>query len=111
MAVFPSISPTYPLERDSSPNILKAEFGDGYVMAQPNGINSLLRVHTLIFTRIPLVDRNTIDAFLVAHKGTIPFDWTAPGDTLRKWVCESWRESFVEYDQYTIRATFMERAA
>lgn len=108
MAAFPSIAPTYPLRLRRQPKVKVAQFGDGYAMRQPDGINNDLRTYEVTFARVPETDRDAIDTFLSDQKGSIPFDWTPPGDSAGKWICENWDIEYPEYNQFTIKATFVE---
>jgi phage-related protein len=87
--------------------ILEAEFGDGYSQPTPNGLNHIRESVELTWNGLLDWEMCEIDAFLRAHKGTIPFYYTPVGDCApRKWTCKEWQRSAKA--PWSMSATFVE---
>lgn len=71
-----SVSDAYAVDR--------AEFGDGYVLTAPNGINPVREVWRLVFDSIKRTDGDAIRAFLKSKAGR-SFSWTPPGGAEKRW--------------------------
>ena len=107
MATFPSIEPTYGIQKTSAPNVRIAQFGSGYSQRTTFGINQNPKVWTLTWDKITEADSDTIETFLDARAGQESFDWTPPDETTSyKWVCSDWNKSIDFPTLATIRATF-----
>ena len=107
MATFPSITPTYGLQKSSAPNIRKVQFGDGYEARLTYGINQNPKVFNLTF-EVSETDADTIETFLDARAADYAsFDFTPPGESsASKFVCEQWSKSIPYLNRATIQATF-----
>lgn len=71
--------------------LLKSGFGDGYVQATPDGLNSTSREISLSWDTLLPAQAQAIVAFMVAQMGCIPFYYTPSDDpTPVKWTCEDW---------------------
>ena len=107
MATFPSITPTYGLQKSSSPNVRKVQFGDGYEARLTYGINQNPKVFNLTF-EVSETDADTIETFLDARAAdNANFDFTPPGESsASKFVCEQWSKSITYLNRATIQATF-----
>ncbi|MGA0408694.1 MAG: phage tail protein, partial [Limisphaerales bacterium] len=66
MATFPSITPTYGVQKRSAPNVRKVQFGDGYESRFTMGINQDPKVYNLTF-EVSETDSDTIETFLDAR--------------------------------------------
>ena len=109
MATFPSITPTYGLQKRSSPVVRTVRFGDGYEQRTSLGLNQNPKVYTLTF-EVSETDSDTIETFLDARAAdNASFDFTPPGeDSSSKFVCEQWSKSIPYLNRATIQATFRE---
>ena len=109
MATFPSITPTYGLQKRSSPVVRTVRFGDGYEQRTSLGLNQNPKVYTLTF-QVSETDSDTIETFLDARAAdNASFDFTPPGeDSSSKFVCEQWSKSIPYLNRATIQATFRE---
>ena len=109
MATFPSITPTYGLQKSSAPNVRKVQFGDGYESRFTMGINQNPKIYNLTF-EVSETDSDTIEAFLDARADdNAAFDFTPPGEaSSSKFVCEEWSKSIPYLNRATIQATFRE---
>jgi phage-related protein len=107
MATFPSITPTYGIQKRSAPNVRKVQFGDGYESRFTMGINQDPKVYNLTF-EVSETDSDTIETFLDARAADFAsFDFTPPGEgSSSKFVCETWSKSIPYLDRATIQATF-----
>ena len=108
MATFPSITPTYGLQKSSAPNIRKVQFGDGYEARLTYGINQNPKVFNLTF-EVSETDADTIETFLEARGGAESFDWSPPDETTTyKWICQDWSKSIPYLNRATITVTFQQ---
>ena len=107
MATFPSITPTYGIQKRSAPNVRKVQFGDGYESRFTMGINQDPKVYNLTF-EVSETDSDTIETFLDARAADFAsFDFTPPGEgSSSKFVCEAWSKSIPYLNRATIQATF-----
>ena len=109
MATFPSITPTYGIQKRSAPNVRKVQFGDGYESRFTMGINQDPKVYNLTF-EVSETDSDTIETFLDARAADFAsFDFTPPGEgSSSKFVCETWSKSIPYLNRARIQATFRE---
>ena len=107
MATFPSITPTYGVQKSSAPNVRKVQFGDGYESRFTMGINQDPKVYNLTF-EVSETDSDTIETFLDARAADFAsFDFTPPGETSSgKYICRNWSKSIPYLNRATIQATF-----
>jgi len=109
MAVFPSITPTYGVQKSSAPVVRKVQFGDGYEARLTYGLNQNPKVFNLTF-EVSEADSDLIETFLDARADdNASFDFTPPGEsTSSKFVCEQWSKSIPYLNRATIQTTFRE---
>ena len=109
MATFPSITPTYGLQKRSSPVVRTVRFGDGYEQRTSLGLNQNPKVYNLTF-EVSETDSDTIETFLDARAAdNASFDFTPPGEaSSSKFVCEQWSKSIPYLNRASIQATFRE---
>ncbi len=109
MATFPSITPTYGLQKRSSPVVRTVRFGDGYEQRTSLGLNQKPKVYNLTFN-VSEADADTIETFLDARAAdNASFDFTPPGEgSSSKFVCENWSKSIPYLNRASIQATFRE---
>ena len=105
MATFPSITPTYGIQKKSEPNVRIAQFGSGYSQRTTFGLNQNPTVYNLTF-EVSETDADTIEDFLDARGGVEKFDFTPPGDSSGKYICRNWSKSIPYLNRATIQATF-----
>ena len=107
MATFPSINPTYGVQKTSKPNVRQVRFADGYEQRVTFGLNQNPKIYSLSF-EVSETDSDTIEAFLDARAAdNASFDFTPPGESSSsKFVCEGWSKSIPYLDRATIQATF-----
>ena len=108
MAVFPSITPTYGVQKSSAPVTRKVRFGDGYEQFLTFGLNQNPKSFSLTF-EVSETDADTIETFLDARAANNmeSFDFTPPGEgSSSKFVCEQWTKSIPYLNRATIQATF-----
>ena len=107
MATFPSITPTYGIQKRSAPIVRKVQFGDGFEKRLSYGLNQNPKTFNLTF-EVSETDADTIETFLDARAGdNTAFDYTPPGESSSsKFVCETWSKSIPYLNRATIQATF-----
>tara|TARA_R100000479_G_C6235748_1_gene146890 strand:+ start:94 stop:435 length:342 start_codon:yes stop_codon:yes gene_type:complete len=107
MATFPSITPTYGVQKRSNPSVRTVRFGDGYEQRTTLGINQNPKVYQLTF-EVSETDADTIETFLDARAAdNASFDFTPPGEgSSSKFVCESWTKSIPYLNRANIQASF-----
>jgi phage-related protein len=107
MATFPSITPTYGIQKSSAPAVRKVQFGDGYETRLKYGLNQNPKIFNLTF-EVSETDADTIETFLDARADdSASFDFTPPGEgSALKFVCEQWSKSIPYLNRATIQATF-----
>jgi len=108
MAVFPSITPTYGVQKSSAPVTRKVQFGDGYEQFLTFGLNQNPKSFSLTF-EVSETDADTIETFLDARAANNmeSFNFTPPGEgSSSKFVCEQWTKSIPYLNRATIQATF-----
>ena len=109
MATFPSITPTYGLQKTSAPIVRTVRFGDGYEQRTSLGLNQNPKSYNLTF-EVSETDADTIETFLDARAAdSASFDFTPPGESSSsKFVCEQWDKSIPYLNRATIQTTFRE---
>ena len=107
MATFPSITPTYGVQKRSNPSVRTVRFGDGYEQRTTLGINQNPKVYQLTF-EVSETDADTIETFLDARAAdNASFDFTPPGEgSSSKFVFESWTKSIPYLNRASIQASF-----
>ena len=79
MAVFPSITPTYGVQKSSAPAVRKVQFGDGYETRLTYGLNQNPKTYNLPF-EVSETDSDTIGTFLDTRAAdNARVDFTPPG--------------------------------
>ena len=109
MATFPSIKPTYGVQKRSEPNIRTIQFGDGYEQRTTFGLNQNPKIFNLTF-EVSETDADTIETFLDARAvDNASFTFTPPGEaSSSKFVCEGWNKSIPYLNRARVQATFRE---
>ena len=111
MATFPSITPTYGVQKRSAPNTRTVRFADGYEHRILFGLaeHQNPKVYSLTF-EVSETDSDTIETFLDARANdSASFTFTPPGESsASQYVCESWNKSIPYLNRARIQATFRE---
>ena len=109
MATFPSIKPTYGVQKRSEPNIRTIQFGDGYEQRTTFGLNQNPKIFNLTF-EVSETDADTIETFLDARAvDNASFTFTPPGEaSSSKFVCEGWNKSIPYLNRARVQVTFRE---
>ena len=111
MATFPSITPTYGVQKRSAPNTRTVKFADGYEHRILFGLaeHQNPKVYSLTF-EVSETDADTIETFLDARANdSASFTFTPPGESsASQYVCESWNKSIPYLNRARIQATFRE---
>ena len=109
MATFPSITPTYGVQKRSKPNSKTVKLGDGYEHRLLFGLNQNPKIFNLTF-EVSETDADTIETFLDARAvDSASFTFTPPGESSSsQFVCESWNKSIPYLNRARVQATFRE---
>ena len=109
MATFPSITPTYGVQKRSKPNTKTVKLGDGYEHRLLFGLNQNPKIFNLTF-EVSKTDADTIETFLDARAvDSASFTFTPPGESSSsQFVCESWNKSIPYLNRARVQATFRE---
>lgn len=84
MATFPNITPTYSFSKNTSPNVRKVVFGDGFEQRLSFGINQNPKTYSLEFN-VSEADSDVIEAFLNSRAfDNESFNFTPPGEGISK---------------------------
>ena len=87
--------------------LLRADFGDGYSQAAPDGLNHIRKVVSLRWEYLTKAQADTVVAFFVARGGYDPFLFTEPGSASPlQWTCDDWSDTQNEKGYRSISATF-----
>ena len=112
MATFPSINPSFDIEKRSTPRVKVVTFNDGYEQRLTFGLPSHQnpKEWDLTWENISTADATTIEDFLDARAlDAASFDWSPPDTTSTyKWKCNEWNKSLPYPNLATITATFIE---
>ena len=109
MATFPSITPTYGVQKRSAPNTRTVRFADGYEHRIILGLAQHQNPKIFNFTfNVSETDSDTIETFLDARANdSDSFTFTPPGESSSsEFVCEAWSKSIPYNNRATIQATF-----
>ncbi len=111
MATFPSIAPTYGVQKRSAPNTRTVKFADGYEHRILFGLaeHQNPKIYNLTF-EVSETDSDTIETFLDARANdSASFTFTPPGESsASQYVCESWNKSIPYLNRARVQATFRE---
>ena len=109
MATFPSITPTYGVQKRSKPNTKTVRLGDGYEHRLLFGLNQNPKIFNLTF-EVSETDADTIETFLDARAvDSASFTFTPPGkSSSSQFVCESWNKSIPYLNRARVQVTFRE---
>ena len=109
MATFPSITPTYGVQKLSSPTVRAARFGDGYEQRLAQGLPANKRLISLNLTfNVTTTDADTIDTFLDARfDDQANFDYTPPHhSSALKFTCTARSRTAILNNRVTMNLTF-----
>ena len=109
MATFPSITPTYGVQKRSKPNTKTVKLGDGYEHRLLFGLNQNPKIFNLTF-EVSETDADTIETFLDTRAvDSASFTFTPPGESsFSQFVCESWNKSIPYLNRARVQVTFRE---
>lgn len=106
-----TISPDRGIQRQSTPRVLVARFGDGYEQRIADGINSVDEVFNITFNNRSAAEVDDITGYFASLKGatsftyTIPDDNAAGGELAIKVVCQNYNQSYHHDGFYSVSAT------
>lgn len=89
------------------PRKRKLQFGNGYSQRAGDGINNIEEKWGLVFSVRSNLDADKISDFLEARGGHEAFNWTPPGGSSKKYLCELWTRTYSKaLDMNQISTTF-----
>ena len=105
------VLPDKGLTRQSTPRVLRVQFGDGYEQRVAEGLNPMQETYNISYANRPKAEIDDIAAFMDDKKGVTKFDYVIPdtnnsGETTIKVVCEQYNLTYVNDSSYTFTATF-----
>ena len=105
------VLPDKGLSRQSTPRVLKVQFGDWYEQRIAEGLNSSNENYQISYSNRPKAEIDDIAAFIDGKKGVTSFDYVIPdtnnsGETTIKVVCDQYNLVYVSDSSYTFTATF-----
>lgn len=72
-------------------NLYKAEFGDGYTMSGPRGLNHIAQQVNLRWDGLTLSETQALNTFFTTQAGYIAFIYQVWGTAAAlKWTCSDW---------------------
>ena len=107
-----TVVPDKGLSRSNEPEVIVAQFGDGYQQRIAKGINNLKQSLKLNFAHRPKADIDDIVAFFETKAGVTAFTYiladsnAGSSEESIKVVCTSWDQSWEYDDYYSLSATF-----
>jgi phage-related protein len=105
-AVFTFV-PDRNFSKQHKPKVLKFQFGDGYSVRVPDGINTNNITWNLTFMSRRITEANSIIAFFETTKGSDSFLWTPPGESTQySVIVEEWSSTYDSHISKTVSATF-----
>jgi len=92
------------------PQTRKIQFGDGYLQKMKEQINNNLTEFDLSFDGRSLFEATAILHFLKERQGSESFLWvpTPPFATLKLFFCEEWTATETFFENWSIKAKFIE---
>jgi len=120
MATFPSITPTYGVQKRSAPKTRTVRFADGYEHRILFGLaeHQNPKIYSLTFevsesdnfNSTGISSADTIENFLDDRANdSASFTFTPPGESsASQYVCESWNKSIPYLNRARVQATFRE---
>ena len=105
------VLPDKGLSRQSTPRVLRIQFGDGYEQRIAEGLNSSQESYQISYSNRPKAEIDDIAAFMDEKKGVTSFNYVIPdtnngGETTIKVVCDQYNLVYVRDSSYTFTATF-----
>ena len=105
------VLPDKGLSRQSTPRVLRIQFGDGYEQRIAEGLNSSQESYQISYSNRPKAEIDDIAAFMDEKKGVTSFNYVIPdtnngGETTIKVVCDQYNLVYVNVSSYTFTATF-----
>lgn len=106
MATFPSIKPTYGVQKRSAPRVRSIQFGSGYQQRAQFGIQQNPKSYDLTF-EVSQSQADAIEEFLDARAAVEHFNFIPPGEAeSSKFICRQWSKSIPYLNRATVTATF-----
>ena len=103
----PPVNPSPGLSSTPELKLVKSEFGDGYTLASPQGLNHIRQVVEATWDVLDRPERDQIIAFFNERAGYQPFYWrTQHADAPLKWTVETWSDTVISGDFHRVTATF-----
>jgi phage-related protein len=92
--------------RKHEPKVLMAEFGDGFSQRAAEGPNNDPITREFSWTNLDEAEMTAIDNFFIARNGWQSFNYNHRGTGNKVYICKTWTVVDVDYNAYTVTATF-----
>lgn len=99
-----SPAPDFPSSIQPGYSVDEVQFGDGYAIARPSGINARTDTVTLQWTQLNANERRTLEQFLDAHAPTTPFFYTPFNGVQKVYTCRDWSADQTDGAFHSVRA-------
>ncbi|NBW08345.1 MAG: phage tail protein [Caulobacteraceae bacterium] len=88
----------------------RVDFGDGYNLRAPDGLNYIKREGQLVFRGLTSAQLSTLNTFCeTTVAGYLPFEYTLPWESSsRKFTCKEWQVQVIGPDVYGFTMTIEE---
>jgi phage-related protein len=97
------------VQLDEQGRVITTNYGDGYVVDLPDGINVISGAFSLSWSFLYPTECDTIVAFFRSHIAS-PFYYTLPGTTeTRKWIPSKWTRTYPSINVHALSVTLTER--
>lgn len=104
---YPPVAPDAPVTSEERPDVIKHQFGDGYIRRAPRGLNHVQMQLSLTWSNLYAADKDLLVQFFRARKGVEPFWYTQPNEACRRFVCEAWGTEQQGWDRWRVSARFV----
>lgn len=108
LETFPEVvAPDWGFSDETSEALHEVQFGDGYRLTVPAGINYQRGSWSLTW-ELDEAGVQLLYPWLKARKSVTPFLWTHPDGEVYQVLCKSLRKSWRGFNDYTVSATFVQ---
>lgn len=99
---FPVSAISQSSDKDTKFRTLRSQFGDGYELSRPDGINDEVDTRNIVLENMDATETATLRTFFRSIKGWDYFTLTFPGEAQKKWkVVDGYKETAVSGEHNT----------
>ena len=90
--ILPDIPIAEATESRSEFIVEELRFGNGFTQRLPMGTGGLIKVWQVRWEQLDATDLSTLDSFFTTHRGSLPFSWIAPNQSVAQpFICKRWQ--------------------